>query len=113
MLRPLDHRSRKAGELGDLDAVGAVGRARHHLVQEHHVAVPFLHAHGGVEQPFERGGKRRQLVKMRRKQPAAAIDLMQVLEEPSTSKGEVDPSLPLSFHWRMVLATMRAWSMNN
>ena len=58
-LGALDHARRQAGELGHLDAVGAVGRARHHLVQEHHLALPFLDPHGGVVQPRQLGRRAR------------------------------------------------------
>ena len=70
----------KPGELRHLDAVGAVGGAGHDFVQEHHVAVPFLHPHGGVVQPLELRGQRRHLVEMRGEQRAAAIALVQVLD---------------------------------
>ncbi len=96
MLRPLDHGSRKAGKLGDLDAVGAVGRARHHFVQEYHVAVPFLDPYGGVEQPFEPGGKRGEFVKMGREQGAGAIDLVQVLDRRPGDREPVEGCGPAS-----------------
>ena len=63
-----------------MDAVGAVGGARRHLVQEHHVALPFLDAHGGVEQPRQLGRQRGELVVMRGKQRAAAVLLVQMLD---------------------------------
>ena len=49
-------------------------------MEEHDVAVPFLHPYGGVEQPFEFSGERGEFVKMGREQGARAIDLMQVLD---------------------------------
>ena len=42
-------RSRQAGELCDLNAVRTIRRSRQHLMQEHHIALPFLDAHCGVE----------------------------------------------------------------
>ena len=71
---------RKACELGDLNAVGAVGRARQHFVQEHDVALPFLDPHGGVEQSRQLGRERGEFMIMRGEQRAAAIGLMQVLD---------------------------------
>ena len=68
-----DHRRRQACEFRDLDAVGAVGRARQHLVQEHDVALPFLDAHGGVEHPRQFCRERGQLMIMRGEQRAAAV----------------------------------------
>ena len=51
LLRALDHRWRQPGELRHLDAVGAVGGARRHLVQKHDVAFPLLHLHRSVGEP--------------------------------------------------------------
>ena len=79
-LGALDHRRRQAGELGNRDPVGAVGGARYHLVQEHHVALPFLDPHGHVGEAIELAGKRRELVEVSCEQGAAAIGLMQVLD---------------------------------
>jgi hypothetical protein len=62
------------------DAVGAVGGARHHLVEEHHIAVPFLDPHGRVEQPRQLGGERGQFVEMGGEQGAAAVGVVQVLD---------------------------------
>ena len=70
----------KPGELGHLDAVGAVGGAGGDLVQEHHLALPFLHPHRGIVQAGQAGGERGQLVEMRGEQRAALIDVVQVLD---------------------------------
>ena len=75
-----DHGRRQAGEPRHLDAVGAVGGARQHLVQEHDVALPFLDPHGGVEHPRQLCRQRGQFVIMRGKQRAAAVVLMQMFD---------------------------------
>lgn len=49
-------------------------------MQEDDVAVPLLDAHGRVRQPHELFGENRQLVEMGREEPAAAIDLVQMLD---------------------------------
>ena len=63
-----------------MDAVGAVGGALGHLVQEHHVALPLLDPHGPADQVVELGGERGQLVEVGGEQRAAAVDLVQVLD---------------------------------
>ena len=79
-LRALDHGRWQACELCHLDAVAAVGGARHHLVQEHDLALPFLDPHRGVEQARQRRRERGQLVEMGGEQCAAAIRLVQMLD---------------------------------
>ena len=54
-----DHRRRQARQLGHVNAVGAVGHAGRHLVQEHDGVVPFPHPHGDA-------GERRQALRQRR-----------------------------------------------
>ena len=49
-------------------------------MQEHHVALPFLDPHGGVEQPRQFCRKRRELMVMRGEQRAAAVDLVQMFD---------------------------------
>jgi hypothetical protein len=63
-----------------MDAVGAVGRPGRHLVQKHDIALPFLDSHRVAGERRQFRGERGQLVVMRRKQRAAAIDLVQMLE---------------------------------
>ena len=63
-----------------MDAVGAVGGARRHLVQEHDIALPFLDPHGMGRERRQPRGQRRQLVIMRGEQRAAAVDLVQMLD---------------------------------
>ena len=55
-----DHGGGKPGKLGDLDAIGAVGDARHHFMQEDHLAIPFAHLDRGIGE-------------MRRAVPASAV----------------------------------------
>ena len=49
-------------------------------MQEHDVALPFLHPHRGIVQAVEPRGQRRQLVEMRGEQRAAFVDFVQVLD---------------------------------
>ena len=50
---------RQAGQAAHVDAVGALGGARRHLVQEHHVTLPFLDTHGMALEPGELRGQGR------------------------------------------------------
>ena len=63
-----------------MDAVGAVGRAGRHLVQEDHLALPLLDPHGVAGQAVELAGQVGQLVVVGGEEPAAAVDLVQVLD---------------------------------
>ena len=63
-----------------MDAVGAVGCTRPHLVQEHDLILPFLHPHGVAGEVFQLLRQLRQLVIMRGEQRAAAIDGVQMLD---------------------------------
>ena len=74
------HALGQAGELGDMDPVGAVGGAGADLVQKDDVVLPLLDPHRVAGEQGELGGECRQLVVMRRKEGAAAVDLVQVLE---------------------------------
>ena len=63
-----------------MDAVGAVGGARRHLVQEHDLVLPFLDAHGVGRERRQPLLERAQLVEVRGEQRAAAVDVVQMLE---------------------------------
>src|SRR5437773_690676 len=71
---------REAGELCDMDAVGAVGGAGRDLVQEDDIALPFLDPHRVTGERRELGGERGQLVVVGREERAAAIDLVEMFE---------------------------------
>ena len=71
-------RRRQPGELGDMDAIGAIGRARRHLVQEDDGIVPFADAHGHAGERCEPFGQRRHLVIMRGEQRARLVGLVQM-----------------------------------
>ena len=62
-----------------MDAVAAVRRPRRHLVQEDHVALPFLDAHGVAGQARQLAGQHGQLVIVGGEQRAAAVDVVQML----------------------------------
>ena len=62
LARPHQHRLRQPRELGHVDAVGAVGRARRHLVQEHDLALPLLDPHRMADQAGKPCRQRGQLV---------------------------------------------------
>ncbi len=66
-----DDRDRQPRELGDLDAVGPVGGAGDDLVEEHHVAPVFAHAHRVVGNAGESRRESGQLVIMGGKDRAA------------------------------------------
>ena len=72
LARAADHLIGQPGELGNLDAVRAVGGARLHLVQEDDLVVPFAHVDGDVGDAVEAAGERRQLVVVGGKQRARA-----------------------------------------
>ena len=63
-----------------MDAVGAVGRAGRHLVQEHDVAAPLLDPQRVAGQARQLRGQRGQLVEVGGEQAAAAVDLVQMLD---------------------------------
>src|SRR5260370_8679455 len=80
LLRAGRYGLRQTGELGDMDAVGAVGGAGADLVQKDDIALPFLDPHRVAGERGKLGGERGQLVVMRREEGAAAGDLVQILE---------------------------------
>ena len=71
---------RQARELRHMNAIGAVGRARRHLVQEDDIALPLLDPHGVASQIRELRCQRRELVIMRREEGAAAVDVVEMLD---------------------------------
>ena len=73
-------RFRQAGELGDMDAVAAVGGAGADLVQKHDLALPLLDPHRVAGERRQFGGEGGQLVVMGREQGATAVDAVQMLE---------------------------------
>ena len=78
LLRAGDHRRGQTRQFRHLHAIGPVGRPVPHLVQEHDLALEFLHRHGGVAHVFQLPGQCRHLVVMGGKDRAAAIDRVQV-----------------------------------
>ncbi len=75
-----DDGGRQAGQTRHMDAVGAIGPARRDLVQEHHVAAPFLDPHGVGGEPRQAAGEGGQLVVMGGEQPPAAHPVVQMLD---------------------------------
>ena len=69
---PAHHRRRHAGELRNMHAPAAPGRALRHFVQEHHAALPFLHPHRVGLAAAAALGQLRKLVEMRGEDGAAA-----------------------------------------
>ncbi len=63
-----------------MDAVGAVGGAGRHLVQEHPLVLPLLDAHGVGRERRQPLFQRTKLMEMRGKQRAALVDVVQMLE---------------------------------
>ena len=59
---PRQHRLRQACELGDVDAVGAIGGARDDAIEEDDLVAPFLDLDGGVGGVREAVGERGQLM---------------------------------------------------
>ena len=80
LARAADDLGGKSGELGDLDAVGAVGGPGLHLVQEHDLVVPLAHVHGDVGDAVQAPGERGQLVVVGGKQHARPRDIVQELD---------------------------------
>jgi hypothetical protein len=64
-----------------VDAVGAVGGAGGDLVEEDHLALPLLHAERVAGEAGEAGGQRGELVVVGGEEGAAAVRLVEVLDD--------------------------------
>ena len=67
---------RQARQPGDMDAVGSVGRPGLDLVQEDHVALPFLDPHGVTRQTLELRRQGRQFVIVGREQRPTLVSVV-------------------------------------
>jgi hypothetical protein len=64
-------------------------------VQEHDLALPLLHPHGGVEEARQLGGERGQFVEVGGEQGAAAVRRVQMLDGRPGDRQGVERGLPL------------------
>ena len=78
MAGALDNGGRQARQFGDLNAIGTVGCALHHFMQEDDIAIPFGHTHGEIHQARQSFRQLRELVEMGCKQSARAIAVVQM-----------------------------------
>src|SRR6202022_981325 len=75
--------ARQAGELGDMDAVAAIGAALDHLVEKDDALALFADLHPKIPQPRKLLGQRRQLVIMggEERQRAKLRCIVEILED--------------------------------
>ena len=75
-----DHLRRQAGQLGDVDAVGAVRRAVRDFVQKDDIVLPFLDAHGVAGKARQGLRQAGELMIVRGEEGAAFVGLVQIFE---------------------------------
>ncbi len=79
-LGAFDHGGGQAGQSRDLHAITAVCRAFLHLVQEDHVAMPFLDRDRGIFDTGKLPRQRRHLMVVGREKRPAAVHVVQMFE---------------------------------